>query len=161
MRTPLRSLFISAAVVAALVSAAFVFRPGLGVTNPGVNLVPFSFVTEWLAPRQSASFTYNTLGNFILFVPTAVLLRLAGISRLVVFGAVLGLAAAMESIQLLQGDRVIADVSSSNFNRTDGTWVSDQEIRMPSNSAPGVYTIVTRVSTAQSAISGRAQFTVE
>ena len=107
MRSPLRSLFISAAVLAAVVSAAFVFRPGLGVANPGINLVPFSFVAEWLAPRQSASFTYNTLGNFILFVPTAVLLRLAGVRRLAVLAAVLGLAVTMEAVQLLLGNRVV------------------------------------------------------
>ena len=65
-----------------------------------------------------------------------------------------------ESRQLLQGDRVIADVSTKNFTRDDGTWVSEQQIRLPNDAASGEYTIVTRVSTAQSSISGRAPFTV-
>ncbi len=65
-----------------------------------------------------------------------------------------------ESRQLLRGDQVIADVSSQSFTRADGTWVSTQEIRMPSDSRPGQYTLVTSVRTAKSAISGRAQFAV-
>ena len=65
-----------------------------------------------------------------------------------------------EARQLLQGDRVLADVSTKNFGRPDGTWVSEQSVRLPADAAPGDYTVVTRVSTAQSAISGRAAFRV-
>ena len=65
-----------------------------------------------------------------------------------------------EQRSLMQGDRMIADVSTHNFNRDDGTWVSAQPIRLPSNLQPGQYTIVTTVRTARSAISSQAQFTV-
>jgi len=65
-----------------------------------------------------------------------------------------------EARQLLRGDQVIADVSSKSFTRNDGTWVSDQEIRMPTDAQPGQYMLVTRVNTVKSSISGRAQFAV-
>ena len=65
-----------------------------------------------------------------------------------------------EQRSLMQGDRMIADVSTHNFTREDGTWVSTQPVRLPSNLAPGQYTIVTTVRTARSAISSQAQFTV-
>lgn len=62
---------------------------------------------------------------------------------------------------LLRGDQVLADLSTKNFNRTEGTWVSSQEFRLPGDLQPGHYTLVTSVRTAQSAISGRASFTVQ
>ncbi len=65
-----------------------------------------------------------------------------------------------EQRSLMQGDRMIADVSTHNFTREDGTWVSTQPIRLPSNLQPGQYTIVTTVRTARSAISSQATFTV-
>jgi hypothetical protein len=65
-----------------------------------------------------------------------------------------------ETRQLVHNGQVIADVSSQGFTRTDGTWVSDQEVRMPGNSKVGEYTLITRVNTAKSSISGRAQFSV-
>lgn len=65
-----------------------------------------------------------------------------------------------EQRSLMQGDRMIADVSTHNFTREDGTWVSTQPVRLPSNLSPGQYTIVTTVRTARSAISSQAQFTV-
>lgn len=65
-----------------------------------------------------------------------------------------------EQRSLMQGDRMIADVSTHNFNREDGTWVSSQPIRLPSNLQPGQYTVVTTVRTARSAISSQAPFTV-
>ncbi|HOK08230.1 MAG TPA: glycine zipper domain-containing protein [Candidatus Hydrogenedens sp.] len=66
-----------------------------------------------------------------------------------------------ESRTLLQGERVIAELSSSTVNRGDGTWVSSQEFRLPSNLAPGQYSILTRVSTKLSSISGSASFVVD
>lgn len=66
-----------------------------------------------------------------------------------------------ETRSLLRGEQVIADIASSSITRTDATWVSEQEFRIPTNLSPGVYTILTRVSTRRSAISGRANFTVE
>ena len=65
-----------------------------------------------------------------------------------------------EQRSLMRGDRMIADVSTHNFTRDDGTWVSSQPFRLPSNLEPGQYTIVTTVRTMRSAISSQAQFAV-
>ena len=65
-----------------------------------------------------------------------------------------------EQRSLMRGDRMIADVSTHNFSRDDGTWVSSQPFRIPSNLEPGAYTIVTTVRTARSAISAQAGFNV-
>ncbi len=65
-----------------------------------------------------------------------------------------------EQRSLMRGERMIADVSTHSFRREDGTWVSSQPFRLPSNLDPGQYTIVTTVRTARSAISSQAQFTV-
>ncbi|HOD94977.1 MAG TPA: glycine zipper domain-containing protein [Candidatus Hydrogenedentes bacterium] len=65
-----------------------------------------------------------------------------------------------EQRSLLQNGALVADVSSHSFTREDGTWVSTQPFRVPSNLRPGTYTIVTTVRTARSAISGQASFTV-
>ena len=65
-----------------------------------------------------------------------------------------------EQRTLMQGDRVISDISTQNFTRQDGTWVSDLPFRLPGNLQPGQYTVVTTVRTSRSAISGRAAFTV-
>ena len=65
-----------------------------------------------------------------------------------------------EQRTLMLGDRVVADISTQNFTRQDGTWVSAQPFRLPGDIAPGTYTLVTSVRTARSAISGRATFTV-
>ncbi|MEI6854125.1 MAG: hypothetical protein WCL06_14860, partial [Bacteroidota bacterium] len=61
---------------------------------------------------------------------------------------------------LMQGDRTVADISTQNFTRQDGTWVSTLPFRLPGNLQPGQYSIVTTVRTARSAISGRANFNV-
>lgn len=66
-----------------------------------------------------------------------------------------------ESRKLFQGDRLIAEVSSRNFTRTDGTWVSAQNIRLPGNLNPGQYSIRTEITTNKSRISGVAPFFVE
>lgn len=66
-----------------------------------------------------------------------------------------------ETRQLLLGDQVISDLSSKTFDRTDGTWVSTQQFTLPSNLQPGRYTLVQRVSTAKSTVSGRSAFTVQ
>ena len=65
-----------------------------------------------------------------------------------------------EQRTLMQGDRVVADISTQAFQRTDGTWVSSQPFRLPANTPPGTYTLVTSARTARSAVSGRADFTV-
>lgn len=66
-----------------------------------------------------------------------------------------------ESRKLFQGDRMIAEVSTRNFTRTDGTWVSAQNIRLPGNLNPGQYSIRTEITTSKSRISGMAPFFVE
>lgn len=66
-----------------------------------------------------------------------------------------------ESRTLMRGDRVIADLATNTYIRDDGTYVSNQSFRLPNNQAPGEYTIVTKVRTAKSAISGRAPIIVE
>lgn len=66
-----------------------------------------------------------------------------------------------EARLLMRGSETIAELSNQTFTRTDSTWASTQDFRLPSNLAPGVYTLETRVQTAQSSISGRAQFLVE
>jgi hypothetical protein len=65
-----------------------------------------------------------------------------------------------EQRTLMQGDRTVADISTQNFTRQDGTWVSTLPFRLPGNIQPGQYSLVTTVRTARSAISGRANFTV-
>lgn len=66
-----------------------------------------------------------------------------------------------ETRSLLRGDQLVSDLSTSSFNRNDGTWVSSQEFRLPNNLSPGQYTILFRVSTNLSSISGRANFVVD
>jgi len=66
-----------------------------------------------------------------------------------------------ETRSLLRGEQVMADLSTKNFTRSDGTWVSTQEFRLPANLQPGEYTLLTRVRTNQSAISARAYFMVQ
>lgn len=65
-----------------------------------------------------------------------------------------------ESRTLRQGDRVLNEISTKSFTRTDGTWVSSQEFRVPQNLAPGEYAIATNVVTPQSQISALEPFTV-
>jgi len=65
-----------------------------------------------------------------------------------------------ESRRLMRGGETIAEVSSKTFTRTDGTWVSSQNIRLPSNLRPGEYSIRTEVRTAKSGVSGSAAFVV-
>jgi hypothetical protein len=66
-----------------------------------------------------------------------------------------------ESRTLMRGDRVIAELATNTYTRDDGTYVSDQNFRLPNNQAPGEYSILTKVRTARSSISGRAPLIVE
>lgn len=61
---------------------------------------------------------------------------------------------------LLKGSQEVARLSSSTMKRTDGTWVSSQEFRLPNNISPGEYTILINVTTAYSSVAGRANFVV-
>ena len=65
-----------------------------------------------------------------------------------------------ESRILRRGEEVISEVSSKQFTRDDGTWVSTQQFKIPPNTQPGTYTVLQVVQTAQSRISGSAQFRV-
>ena len=65
-----------------------------------------------------------------------------------------------EQRSLMRNGQLVADVSTHSFSRDDGTWVSTQPFRVPTNLQPGAYTIVTSVRTAKSAISSQAAFTV-
>jgi hypothetical protein len=65
-----------------------------------------------------------------------------------------------EQRTLMQGDRTVADISTQNFTRQDGTWVSTLPFRLPGNIQPGQYSLVTTVRTARTVISARANFTV-
>jgi hypothetical protein len=65
-----------------------------------------------------------------------------------------------EQRTLMQGDRTVADISTQNFTRQDGTWVSTLPFRLPGNIQPGQYSLVTTVRTDRSSISARANFTV-
>ncbi len=66
-----------------------------------------------------------------------------------------------ERRMLKHGDQVVAEVSSKTFTRTDGTWVSTQQFKIPQDTQPGTYTVVQSVQTAQSRISGMSQFSVQ
>jgi len=66
-----------------------------------------------------------------------------------------------ETRRLLRGDRVISDVSSKKFTREDGTWLTNQDIKLPDNLQPGQYSLIQKVDTPQSSISGVATFTVQ
>lgn len=81
--------------------------------------------------------------------------------RYALLGAGTGIAV-NESRQLLRADgKVISEFSSKNETRDDGTWVSTQDFRVPSNLQPGSYTVRVSVRTAQSSISGSSNFIVE
>ena len=67
---------------------------------------------------------------------------------------------ATETRELKQDDRIIAELSSKTVTRADGTWLSTQQFKLPTNLASGRYTLVQRVATKQSTISGASQFTV-
>ena len=46
-----------------------------------------------------------------------------------------------ETRTLRQNGRIIKQVSSRDFMRTDGTWESTQEINFPANTPPGTYEV--------------------
>ena len=67
---------------------------------------------------------------------------------------------ATETRQLQQDDKIIAKLSSKTVTRADGTWLSTQQFKLPTNLASGRYTRVQRVTKNQSTISGTSQFTI-
>lgn len=65
-----------------------------------------------------------------------------------------------ETRSLRRGGEVIADLSSKQFTRTAGTWVSTLPFRVPNDLQPGQYTLVQTVRTAQSQVSRNIAFQV-
>lgn len=65
-----------------------------------------------------------------------------------------------ETRQLRFGEKILGDLSSKKFTREDGTWLTTQEIQLPSNLKPGEYSIIQRVETPQSSVFHTATFTV-
>lgn len=66
-----------------------------------------------------------------------------------------------ETRALLRGGQLIQQVSSESQVRTDGTWVSSQRFRLPSDLQPGVYSVSARISTGQHVVSNTSEFTVQ
>ncbi len=66
-----------------------------------------------------------------------------------------------ETRRLLRGEKVVAELSSKTFNRSDGTWVTSQQFKLPSNLKPGQYSLIQKVETNKSTIFGTADFTVQ
>ncbi|MFP6584946.1 MAG: glycine zipper domain-containing protein [Candidatus Hydrogenedentota bacterium] len=56
---------------------------------------------------------------------------------------------------------VISQISSQKFTRNDGTWVSNQQFRIPENWDAGEYTLEQTAQTDQSTVSGNTKFYVE
>jgi len=55
----------------------------------------------------------------------------------------------------------VADLSSNNRSREDGTWLSAQQIKLPGNLAPGQYTLQQTVNVSGNVVSGTSDFTVQ
>jgi len=121
--------------------------------------------------RQETVETYNyteTQGLLVQFERAEVLprdarpgTRVQNVFQYAILGAGAGISVT-EHRSLLQGDRLLGELSSETFTRDDGTWVSTQEFQLPNDMRPGVYSIETRVSAGSAApISGRANFTVQ
>ena len=66
-----------------------------------------------------------------------------------------------ETRVIKQGDEIVSQISSQQFTRNDGTWVSTQDFRVPKNWKPGEYTLEQTVATIQSTVSGTTKFWVE
>lgn len=65
-----------------------------------------------------------------------------------------------ETRLLMHNGRTLAELSTRNFTRGDGTWVSTLQFDVPRDFEPGEYVILQRVQTAQSTISARTPFEV-
>ena len=58
-----------------------------------------------------------------------------------------------EKRTLMRGNQVIFEVSSKNFNRTDGTWVSEQQFKLPQSIKPGQYRVVQSAQSSTNRVS--------
>lgn len=140
-----------------------------GLVGGAAGLIAHDIKARRMRSRQETEAAYNYVpaqGEMLTLERSEVLpatVRPGEMADASVQYALLGTGAGVQVTEqrtLMQGDRVIADVSTHNFNRDDGTWVSTQPIRLPSDLAPGEYAIVTNVRTARSAISTQSRFTV-
>lgn len=62
---------------------------------------------------------------------------------------------------VLQNDQVVSQISAEEHQRNDGTWVSEQEFRIPESWAPGEYVLEQVVSTSRLTVSGRVRLMVQ
>lgn len=58
-----------------------------------------------------------------------------------------------ETRTLMRGSQVIFEVSSKTFTRTDGTWLSEQQFKLPKSIKPGDYLVVQKARTSQNRVS--------
>ncbi len=121
--------------------------------------------------RQETAATYNytpSQGEVLKFEETSVLpsqVKAGNMVEASIQYALLGSGESGTSLTeartIKKGGEVIAEIGTKNFTRTDGTWVSATQFKVPGNFEPGDYSMVQVIQTAQgSRILGTAKFTV-
>lgn len=65
-----------------------------------------------------------------------------------------------ETRALMRDGDVLAELSSKNYTRSDGTWVSTLPFKVPENLPPGEYIMVQTVKTSKSQIRSSTPFEV-
>jgi hypothetical protein len=140
-----------------------------GALGAGTGLLVHKIKVDQARSKEQTAQAYNyqpTQGEMLTFERAEVLPpsvhageEISGTMQYALLGTGAGTQVG-EQRTLMQGDRTVADISTQNFTRQDGTWVSTLPFRLPGNIQPGQYSLVTTVRTARSAISGRANFTV-
>jgi len=65
------------------------------------------------------------------------------------------------SRELFFGGKSLGKVQSTNTRNNNGTWSRAIDLALPANVAPGIYTIVSRISTGYGSDEKSIQFTVE
>jgi len=65
-----------------------------------------------------------------------------------------------ETRTLIQNGKVIKQVSSQDFMRTDGTWESTQEINFPANAPAGTYEVAQTVNAQNAQIQQNVVFNI-
>jgi uncharacterized protein YcfJ len=58
-------------------------------------------------------------------------------------------------------DEVVSQISSKKFTRNDGTWVSNQQFKVPNSWKPGEYVLEQTVQTIDSTVFGTTRFYVQ
>jgi hypothetical protein len=64
-----------------------------------------------------------------------------------------------ETRELTRNDKLVG-VSTHTVRRTEGTWVSTQDFRLPPNAPPGEYKLTQRVETPRAKVAGESLFQV-